>query len=106
MDAKKELTKVIFLTIGGFVIGVIPWILLLFGGTKNSVRWLGGLGFQYWGWFLVFCLTGYALIKTLKLKIISKTARTIIGIVCLIILGWSLLWALLVIYGLAVSTIV
>lgn len=106
MVVKKELTTVIFLTIGGFVIGVIPWIFLLFGKTKSSVHWLGEVGFQYWGWFLVFCLTGYAFIKIIRLKTIPKITRIIVGVVSLIILGWSLLWALLIICGLAISTIV
>ncbi|MFH1371627.1 MAG: hypothetical protein ABII09_10135 [Planctomycetota bacterium] len=106
MVAKKELVAIISLTLSGFIIGVTPWALLLFGRTKNSVHWLGEVGFQYWGWFLVFCLTGYAFIKTLRLKTIPKTTRTIVVVVSLIILGWSLLWALLIILGLAVSTIV
>ncbi len=106
MVVKKELATAIFLTISGFVIGVIPWILLLFGKTKNSVQWLREVGFQYWGWFLVFCLAGYAFIKTLRSKTIPKVARITMGVVSLILLGWSLLWAVLIMCGLAISTIV
>jgi hypothetical protein len=106
MAVKRELILVTFLTTSGFVIGVVPWILLLFKETKNSVHWLVEISFQYWGWFLVFCLTGYAFKKTLKLKNVSKISKITIGVVSLVILGWSLLWALLVIAGLAISTIV
>ena len=106
MVVKKDLVMVMSLSISGFIIGVIPWILLLFGIAKDSIRWLGTLGFQYWGWFLVFCLTSYAFIKTLRLKTIPKIMRIIVLVVILIMLGWSLVWALLITFGLAVSTIV
>jgi hypothetical protein len=106
MTVRKELLSTIFLITSGFVIGVIPWMLLLFGKTKKSVHWLGEVGFQYWGWFLVLCLAGYAFKKTLRLKNVSKILKITVGVASLIILGWSLLWALLIIFGLAVSTIV
>jgi hypothetical protein len=106
MDARKDLTTPIFLTVSAFSIGVIPWIFLLFGATKNSVRWMGRLGFQYWGWFLVFCLAGYASVKTLRLKTPYKVARMTIGAFSLILLVWSVLWALLIVCGMSISTIV
>jgi hypothetical protein len=106
MFIKKELKTVIFLIVCGFVIGVIPWILLLFSTTKNSIQWLGEVGFQYWGWFLVFCLVGYAFIKTLKLKTTPKVARMTVGAFSLILLVWSAFWALLIICGHTISTIV
>ena len=106
MVIKKELALVSFLTASGFMIGTVPWIFLLSEKTKGYVYWMGKIGFQYWGWFLVFCLAGYAFIKILKLKTAPKTARTILGIVSLIILGWSLLWAFIIVCGLALSKIV
>lgn len=106
MNAKKNLTTPIFLTVSAFVIGVIPWIFLLFGATKNSVRWMGRLGFQHWGWFLVFCLAGYAFLKIFRSTTIPKVVRITVGAFSLILLVWSVLWALLIICGLAISTIV
>ena len=103
---RAENRKIILIMSSAIVIGVVPWVLLLFGKTKNSVHWLGEFGFQYWGWFLVFCLAGYAFKKTLGLKNVSKILKVAVGVVSLIILGWSLLWALLVIAGLVISTIV
>jgi hypothetical protein len=106
MVIKKELVTVISLTIGGFIIGVIPWILLLFEKTKSSVHWLRDIGFQYWGWLVVFGMTGYAFFKTLRSKNISKITRMIIMVVSLAVLAWSLLWALLIVCGLVISAIV
>jgi uncharacterized membrane protein len=106
MVVRKDLFTVISLTISVFIIGVIPWVLLLFVRTKNSVHWLGELGFQYWGWLLVFCLAGYAFLKTIRLNTISKITKATIAIFLLSILGWSLFWALLIISGLLISNIV
>ncbi len=101
-----ENRKIILIMSSAIVIGVVPWVLLLFEKTKNSVKGLGEIGFQYWGWLLVFCLAGYTFKETLKLKNVSKILKVAVGVVSLIILGWSLLWALLVIAGLVISTIV
>jgi len=103
---RKKIAIIITLSAIAFIIGIIPWVLLLFRETKSSIHWLGEIGFQYWGWLLSLCLAGYAFIKTLRSKNISKIIRIIIVSVSLIILGWSLLWALLIIFGLAISTIV
>jgi hypothetical protein len=102
----KKIAIIITMTTIAFIIGIIPWALLLFRETKNSIHWLGETGFQYWGWLLVLCLAGYAFINTLRSKNISNITRIIVVSVSLIILGWSLLWALLIIFALAISTIV
>jgi hypothetical protein len=105
LTEKKRITLIITLTVGAIIMGIVPWLLLIFERTRESIKWLGDIYFQSWGWLIVSCLAGYALKEICSLNAISKILRTTIVILLLILLVWSLIWFLLAIFGYVISTI-
>jgi hypothetical protein len=105
LTEKKKDALIIILTVGTIIIGIVPWLLLVFEKTKESVKWLGNIYFQRWGWLLIFCLAGYALKEIRSRDTISKTLKMTIMILLIILLVWSLIWFLFAIFGYIISTI-
>jgi len=93
------------LTICALVIGIIPWLLLIFEKTRISVKWLGEIYFQRWGWFLVLCFAGYALKEVRSWSITHNFLKVIVVVVLLTALAWALIWFLLAAFGYVISTI-
>lgn len=101
----KKIALIISLTVGAIIIGIIPWLLLVFEKTRGSVKWLGNIYFHRWGWFIVSCLAGYALKEIRSWEAASKSLRMTIIILLIILLVWCLIWFLLAIFGYVISTI-
>ena len=105
LTEKNKTVLIISLVIGVFVIGILPWLFLIFEETKDSVKWLRGIHFQFWGWLLVLCFAGYALKEVRNWNTAPKSVRMTVIIFLLISLVWSLIWFFFAIFGYIISTI-
>lgn len=101
----KKTVLIITLTLSAFVVGIIPWLLLVFEKTRTSIKWLGEIYFQRWGWLLVLCFAGYALKEIRGWSVVPKSLKTIAVIFLLIMLVWAAIWFLLIVFGYITSTI-
>ena len=102
----KNRALVLSMTVCIVIIGIVPWILRLLDKTKDMMGWLGDIGYQHWGWLVVLCLSFYTLNLARKWHSPVNSERTIaVGILIACVI-WSILWALLSIFGYIVSTIV
>jgi len=101
----KKTMLIITMTLGAFVVGIIPWLLLVFEKARTSVKWLGEIYFQRWGWFLVLFFASYALKEIRGWNVVSKSLKTIAVIFLLIMLVWAAIWFLLTVFGYITSTI-
>jgi hypothetical protein len=105
MRIEKKTRLIIFLVTFLFVVGILPWLLLIFEQTKESVKWLKEIYFQFWGWFLLLCLAIYALKEVFSWNITSKFIKITSMVFILIMLVWSLTWLSLIVFGYVIITI-
>lgn len=89
----------------GFVVGVVPWLLLAIDGTRESVAWLKAVRYNLWGWLLLVFLCACAVNKLRKRKAPSKYGKILLWIVIACELLWAFVWLLLLGLGHIISTI-
>ena len=104
-DEAKKMVMVSVMIVGIFVLGILPWLLLMFENTRGSVKWLGDIYFNRWGWILVLCLSGYALKKVHSWIFVPKLSKTVVIILLWIMITWALIWFLLLLFGYIISDI-
>lgn len=105
LTEKKKTVLIISLVISAFVIGILPWLLLIFEPTKESVKWLREIRFQFWGGALVLLLAGYALKNVRNWNTASQYLKITTIVFLLISIVWSLIWSFFAIFGYLISTI-
>ncbi len=97
-DTKKT-ALVIGLTASAFLLAIIPVLEIICAILKKDdilwfFDWLNIIGFFHWGWFIVFCLAGYAIkeVWTGKIAYGCLYLKVITVIILLIVLLLAALW--------------
>lgn len=101
LTKNKKTVVIIVLTISTLLIDLIP-LMLLREFMNSSDEWYPSsifrltikMGFFFWGWLPILCLSGYAFKQIRNWNVFSKFLKVTVIIVLLMSVLFALLWLL------------